>query len=591
MNRLHPLVRLGLIAVIILLLNVVGDSFFRRVDLTKEGRYSLSDVTVSVMDTLDYPMFITAYMEGNFPNEIRAFQEALRTTLLEMKQYGGSNLQFNFEDPSNNVELLQEFAQRGYSGLRVGERVSAVEEKQQQMWPLVVIRYRGKEVYVDLLKGCLEPVATGGAVPNFLKAESDLEYKLTAAMLSLTAEKQTVVGLLRGHGELGNAEIQELGSTLQNQFAMVDYNIRSTYAGRSISNDINILLVLNPQTVFTEREKYELDQYLMRGGSIFWVMDPQLVDMDMFNKRSTVTELRRLNLDDFFMHHGVKINYDLIQDLSCEKIEVVVPREDRPDIVEQPWIFSPFVVSFPEHPVTRNVDFVVLRYPSSIDTFEVPGLEHEAFLLTSSDSRTIQGSQFIDINQYLNNPPPANLFRSGPQMAGVMIEGEMTSLFAGRPVPTDSLFPNPPSQAFVSNSIVRIDGETRFEYEARIMEQIEDVRVRKYMLNLTDSRRMAIISDGDFPLGALFRGERSYMPYDNKGLMLNVIDYLGGDLSLTEIRSKDVIARRLNLDKVREEQTFWRVMNLTLPVLVIALIGGLRFWLRRRKNEKLQVRE
>lgn len=585
------MVRLGLIAVIILLLNVVGDSFFRRVDLTKEGRYSLSDVTVSVMDTLDYPMFITAYMEGNFPNEIRAFQEALRTTLLEMKQYGGSNLQFNFEDPSNNVELLQEFAQRGYSGLRVGERVSAVEEKQQQMWPLVVIRYRGKEVYVDLLKGCLEAVATGGAVPNFLKAESDLEYKLTAAMLSLTAEKQTVVGLLRGHGELENVDIQELGSTLQNQFAMVDYNIRASYAGRSISNDINILLVLNPQTAFTEREKYELDQYLMRGGSIFWVMDPQLVDMDMFNKRSTVTELRRLNLDDFFMHHGVKVNYDLIQDLSCEKIEVVVPREDRPDIVEQPWIFSPFVVSFPDHPVTRNVDFVVLRYPSSIDTFEVPGLKHEAFLLTSPDSRTIQGSQFIDINQYLNNPPPANLFRSGPQMAGVMIEGEMSSLFSNRPVPTDSLFPNPPSQAFVSNSVVRIDGETRFEYEDRIKAQIEDVRVRKYMLDLTDSRRMAVISDGDFPLGALFRGERSYMPYDNKGLLLNVIDYLSGDLSLTEIRSKDVIARRLNLNKVRDEQAFWRVMNLSLPVLIIALLGGLRFWIRRRKNEKLQVRE
>lgn len=585
------MVRLGLIAVIILLLNVVGDSFFRRVDLTKEGRYSLSDVTVSVMDTLDYPMFITAYMEGNFPNEIRTFQEALRTTLLEMKQYAGSNLQFTFEDPSNNVELLQEFAQRGYSGLRVGERVSAVEEKQQQMWPLVVIRYRGKEAYVDLLKGCLEPVATGGAIPNFLKAESDLEYKLTAAMLSLTAEKQTVVGLLRGHGELANVDIQELGSTLQNRFAMVDYNMRTTYAGRSISNDINLLLVLNPQTAFTEREKYELDQYLMRGGSILWVMDPQLIDMDMFNKRSTVTELRRLNLDDFFMHHGIKINYDLIQDLSCEKIEVVVPREDRPDIIEQPWIFSPFVVSFPEHPVTRNVDFVVLRYPSSIDTFEVPGLRHDPFILTSPDSRTIQGSQFIDINEYLNNPPPANLFRSGPQMAGVLIEGEMTSLFAGRPVPTDSFSPNPPGQAFVANSIVRRDGETRLEYEERISEQVEDLRVRRYMLNLDDSRTMAVISDGDFPLGALFRGERSYMPYDNKGMLLNVIDYLSGDLSLTKIRSKDVIARRLDLNKVREEETFWRVLNLGLPVLLIALIGGLRFWLRKRKHEKLQIRD
>lgn len=591
MKTIHPLLRLLLIAVIILTINVISDSFFRRIDLTKEGRFSLSEVTTNVLDTLDYPMFITAYMEGEFPNEIRTFQEALRTTLLEMKQFAGSNLQFSFEDPSNNVELLQEFAQRGFTGIRVGERLSAVEEKQQQMWPLVVVRYRGNEVFIDLLKGCLEPVPTGGAVPNFLKAESDLEYKLTSAMLSLTAESQTVVGLLRGHGELNNAQIQELGSALQNRFAMVDYNLRTTYAGRSISNDIDVLLVLDPKIPFTEREKYELDQYLMRGGSIFWIMDPQRVDMDMYNKRSAVTELKRLNLDDFFMHHGIKINYDLIQDLSCEKIEVVVPGAERPEIIEQPWIFSPFVVDFPDHPVTRNVDFVVLRYPSSIDTFEVPGLKHIPFILTSQDSRKIAGSQFIDINEYLNNPPPPNLFRAGPQMAGVLIDGEMQSLFAGRPIPTDSFSPNPPNQAFVANSVVRRDGETREAYEARIMEQIEDVRVRKYMLDLNDRRQMAVISDSDFPLGALFRGERAYMPFDNKGMLLNVIDYLTGDVSLTNIRSKDVVARRLDIDKVRDDQGFWQSINLIIPVLVVILIGAVRFWWRRRKNEKLKIRD
>ncbi len=589
MNRLNPPIRLALIAIALLLTNLIGDRYFHRVDLTKEGRYSLSEVTTDLLDTLDYPMFVTAYMEGNFPNQIRDFQEALRTTLLEMKQYGGSNFQFSFEDPSNNIELIQEFQGMNFSGIRVGERVSATAEKQQVMWPLVIIRHRDREVYIDLLKGNLEIVPQGGAVPNFLKAESDLEYKLTSAMLSLLESERKVVGLLRGHGEYTNQQINELGAALQNRFDLVDYDMRGSYAGSSISNDIDLLLVLQPQTAFTEREKYELDQYLMRGGSIFWVFDPQRVDMDMYNKRSTVTELLRLNLDDFFMHHGIKVNYDLIQDLSCESIEVVIPSADRPEIVEQPWIFSPKIGEFPEHPVTRNVDISVLRYPSSIDTFETPGLRHEVFLQTSPYSRTIQGSQFIDINEYLNNPPPANLFRSGPQISGVVIQGQMTSLFEGRPVPTDSLFPEPPTQQFIANSQVKKEGETTEDYRARIEEQVDDPRVRRYMLGLDDDRAMAVISDGDFPLGALFRGDREFMPYDNKDLLLNVIDYLLGDNSLTQIRSKEVAARSLDPDKIRGSESFWQILNLGVPLLLVVVIGVVRYWLRKRKHERLKM--
>ncbi|MDP5172058.1 MAG: Gldg family protein [Bacteroidia bacterium] len=589
MNRVNPFIRLLLFGVILLLLNLIGDQVFRRFDLTKEGRYSLSEITTQTLDSLDYPLFVTAYLEGDFPAEIRNFQESLRTFLLEMKQYGGSNLQFSFENPSNNVELMREFQNRGFTGVPVAERKSAVEQTQQIMWPLVVLRYRDREVYVDLLKGCSEMTPMGPQA-SFAKAEADLEYKLTSAALSLTTRTPGVVGLLRGHGELNNEQMRELGAELSNRYSLVDYNMRTTYANRSISNDIKVLVVLQPQIPFTEREKYELDQYMMRGGSIFWVLDPQRIDMDMYNKQSTVTELLRLNLDDFFMNQGFKVNYDLIQDLNCGKIEVAIEGE-RVQFTSQPWIFHPVITQFPAHPVTRNIDLAMLRYASSIDTFSVPGIRHTPFLLSSPTSRTIQGSQFISIPEYLNNPPPENLFRSGPKIAGLLVEGEMTSLFNGRPAPVDSLFPELPRDAFVPNSVVRREGETQQDYQQRIATQVENPRTRAYLQGLDDTRKMAIISDGEFPMGALFRGNRQYMPYDNKILLQNVVDYLAGDASLTGIRSKDVVARPLDQREIQESALFWQALNVALPVLVIILIGVGRFWLRKRRNERLRIEE
>lgn len=581
MNRLRPVLRIVVLAVVLLLVNLIADRYFRRVDLTKEKRYSLSEVTKQAVDTLSYPVYITSYLEGEFPAEIRNFQEAVRTTLMEMKQYAGAELQYTFEDPSRNAELLREFDARGYTAVPVREQVSATEARQKNMYPLVVMRHRGKEVYIDLLKGCAITTPMGPQA-DFAKAEADLEYKLTSALLSLTRERPGVIGLVRGHGELDNNEMRELGAELTNRYALVDYDMRGRYAGLSISNDIQALIILQPDSAFTEREKYELDQYLMRGGSIFWVFDQQRVDLDMYRKQSTVTELRKLNLDDFFMHYGVKVNYDLVQDLNCDKIEVVVPG-NRVTFVERPWIFHPISLEKPAHPVTRNVDLTLARYASSIDTFPVAGLHYAPFLTSSERSRTIQGSQFIDIAEYLNNPPPENLFRQGPLTMGLLIEGEYQSLFSGRPQPVDAFSPNPPTAPFLASSRVRREGESEAEYRNRMSEQIQDRAIRERLLRLDNTRRMAILSDGSFPLGNEFRGEREFIPYDNKTLLMNVIDYLAGDIALTEIRSKDVVIRRLDAQKIARGKVAWQLLNVALPVLIVIIAGGIRWWLRRRR--------
>jgi ABC-2 type transport system permease protein len=280
-------------------------------------------------------------------------------------------------------------------------------------------------------------------------------------------------------------------------------------------------------------------------------MNQQIVDMDMFEKRSTLTQLRDLNLDDMFMKYGFKLNYDLVQDLSCESTEVFQPGPSGGSVLEKKWIFYPMAFAFPGHPLDRNVDAVLMRYPSSIEPLAREGVEASVFLTTSEYSRTIQGSQFVDLAEYLENPPPPALFNKGPKITGLLLEGTFESLFAGREVPLDSAAPNPPTAKFGARS--GLPG------------------------------KVAILSDGSFMLGKTFRGKRGYLPYDNKALLMNVTDYLAGDEALTGIRSKEVVIRRLDGEKVRDNAGWIRWMNLVLPVVAVVVFGvGRGIWRRRR---------
>lgn len=557
MKRLQSTLQLLLLIGLIIVANLLLSSYFLRVDLTREQRYSLSDLTKETVRSLELPMTITVYLEGDFPPNIREFQQAIRTTLLEMKQYAGSEFDFTFVDPTENAELKQDFRERGFQPVPVKVRVSSAETRNQEMWPLLVIRYRQREVFVDLLKGTAVMTPQGPNV-NFLKAESDLEYKLTSAMRRLTETESGVIALLEGHGEIPVDSIPDLGQAIQNQYQLFKFSL-SNVPEYEISPAIDVLIVLQPTKPFSERDKYELDQYLMRGGSILWVLDLQRVDLNLYRKQSTITQLRELNLDDLFMRYGCKLNYDLIQDLSCEPTEVFSP--ETQSFFSKKWLFYPLVLDLLDHPLTRNVDATLMRYASSIDTFAQSGVEKSVFLRSSPRSRAVEGSQFIDLNTLINDPPPTRLFNQGPFITGLLMEGVFKSLFVGRTAPTDSLAPHPPSATFGSQN------------------------------NPVAPGRMAIIADGEFALGKQFRGERSLrLPYDNRNLLMNTIDYLAGDAALSEIRSKEVVLRRLDREKVIENETLIRVVNLLLPIVLIVAFGLGRGYLRRRKHQRLKVK-
>jgi gliding-associated putative ABC transporter substrate-binding component GldG len=334
-------------------------------------------------------------------------------------------------------------------------------------------------------------------------------------------------------------------------------------AGVPIDPGIDVVVIQQPTRPFSERDKYELDQYLMRGGSIIWMLDQQRVDMDLFEKRSTLSELRDLNLDDMFMKYGFKLNYDLVQDLNCEPVEVFQETPDGGVFSSHPWIFYPVLYRFPDHPVNRNAEAALFRYASSIDTFAQEGVRKTVLMQSSAQSRALTGRQFIDLNQYLQTPPAPEAFQDrGNRILGLLLEGQFVSLFRGREqsgVLLDSLVQTPPQQPFVAGNTEGLPG------------------------------RMVVISDGAFGQSKSFRGRpTAYLPYDNQTLILNAIDYLAGDEALTGIRSREVIVRRLDRDKVRDHAFSLRLFNLLLPVLLVLLFGLLRFYLRARRHQRLK---
>ena len=251
--------------------------------------------------------------------------------------------------------------------------------------------------------------------------------------------------------------------------------------------------------------------------------------------------------------------------------------------ISRKWIFYPLLFEFPNHPVTRNVDAVLLRYAASIDTFAQEGVEKSVFLQSSRYSRTIQGVQFIDLNEVMQNPPPQQLFNKSNRIAGLMLEGTFTSIFQGRQAPMDSAFPAPPVAPFLDRSD---KAERLVEFLSERDSTIPDRVLADYIQRIARPRRMAVISDGEFALGKKFRDQRARMPYDNKTLLLNTIDYLAGDQALTGIRSKEVVERRLDIEKVRGRVGLIQALNLLVPVLLVAIFGVLRFQQRRRRNEK-----
>jgi gliding-associated putative ABC transporter substrate-binding component GldG len=292
----------------------------------------------------------------------------------------------------------------------------------------------------------------------------------------------------------------------------------------------------------------------MREGKIIWMLDQQ--DVNLHYQAETLSRIRQLNLDDLFMKYGFKINYDLVSDLNCSTIELVLPNPNAPPTFSsQRWIYYPLITRLADHPITRNLDAIKMRYASSIDTFKTPELRHTPLLISSPYSRSQSGNIFVDLNEGIRNPPkPEELQGKGNRVMAILIEGQFHSLFENRTAPVDAFATVAPTAAFLRR-------------------------------NVADTR-MIVLGDGQIAVGEDVRGKIDFMAFDNKAFLFNSIDFLLGGESLIQIRAKDIQYHSLDIKKVRGNEWMIRILNLTLPVLLILIWGIVRQRVRISRNRK-----
>lgn len=557
--KYQALFRFIIVALLLLLLNIIGSMFYARFDLTKEERYSLATATKQLLNGLDDVVYVKIYLEGDFPAGFKRLRNSAKEMLDEFKAYSGNNIEYVFINPSlgsaeERNAMYKELSGKGL--LPTNLQVKGEEAYSQKIiFPGAIFTYQGRELPVQLLENQI-----GFGPQQVLNNSVELlEYKFANSIKKLTQKNRPRILFTRGQGELPDKHIADFVQTLQGlQYSVDTINLTQTL----IPQTADVLIVAKPTLPFREQEKFKIDQFIMNGGSVLWLVDAMDAEMDSLQGKPVFfSQPRTLNLEDQLFKYGVRLNYDLVQDLQCNRIPLVVGMMgDQPQTEMFPWYYYPLVVSNSEHAIVRNLDAVAFRFTGTMDLVgkDSAGISKTPLLRTSQYSKALLSPVRLHFSM-LQEPPDQNSFQQKNLLLGALLEGKFESVFKNRPTRTflqmlDSLGQPFQEQSVFSKMIVIADGD---------------------VIKNDVSKSGAI-----YPLGFYNYTEQTFA---NKDFLLNCIEYLVDDIKLIETRNKEVRLRLLDTTKVKAETAKWQLINVAVPLTVIVLFGILFNWVRKRR--------
>lgn len=539
----------------IILLNVLAANFFFRLDLTEDKRYTIAPVTKQMLGSLEDEVVVDVYLEGDFPAGFKRLQQSVRETLDEFRIYSGGNLRYNFINPNEIADqeqrtaFITNLAQKGINptNLRATEEGKQVE---RLVFPGAIVRYNGKETAVNLLRGNL------AASPDERLNQSveGVEYELASAIRKIAFQGNKVIGYITGQGELEMQQVTDLLGSLQEYYRVA----RGELSEIPSLQGLDLIIVAKPTSPFTEADKFKIDQFIMNGGKAVFFVDALNANMDSVGAGGMFAVPYNLNLEDLLFRYGVRMNPTLVMDLNSGFIPMVTGYAgDRPQTEMINWRFFPLLNNFSQHPITRNLDAVYARFVGTIDTVRAEGVSKTPLVFTSPYSRVLEPPVPITLEEARMEVNP-ELFQAGPQPAGYLLEGTFTSLFRNRRAP-----------AGVQSTQVKEQGVPT---------------------------KIAVFSDGDLVRNEVNprTGQAYELGFDrynnitfaNRDLAMNTIHYLLDSEGLINVRSKQIELRPLDRVRVREEKTYWQLLNLVAPIVLLGVFGLGRYYLRKRKYER-----
>ncbi len=555
-KRTNIVLQLILVLGIIVVVNLLGANFFTRIDLTDDSRHTISDPTRELLANLKHEVLVTIFFGGNLPPYYEEYEESMENMLEEMRLSSNGLFDYQFVDPADDPEIFERFARNGFPPVPLSVQTSFTSQEKVMVLPYAEFSYQKRNSMLNLIQNAYSSQQDGIQI-YVDEAMRRFEYTIIAEVFNLTRDQYRTVGLLKGHGEYQVDDLGDLYRDTDRYYNFIQVDLRN---GKAIGPSIlDLLIVAQPDTALSDREVYEIDQYLMRGGQVLFLMDFQRVDFTVGEQRSAMTFLRNTNLDQFFMDHGMKLNYNLINDFSHGKLAVgSMSAAFGNENVQVNWPYFPMIRDLSNHPTTRYIGKVLMRYASSIDTFpSAENVTKTVLMRSGTPTRLRDGSQFIELADEVARlkSGAANQFYDKPgQITGILAEGQFQSIWQNRRPPTDSAAPIPPSEPYLKSSYA---GETP---------------------------RFVLISDGEFAKGSRGPDGRLYLPVENKIMMQNLIDYMSGQDLLTRLRPRAFNERKVDAGKVEGNRLKIQLLNIGFPLILVLLFGIVRGYLRRRKN-------
>lgn len=525
----------------LILVNISVYHFILRWDMTNDRRYSIAPTTKALLQELDAPVQVVILLDG----ELNAgFQRLQRATIEIVEELGAviGNRRSGIEYRVSAEDIPQ-----GIMPTVIHERTHKGQTAQTTIYPFALVTYKGKTTIVELLRN--NRGLSGEE--NLNHSIENLEFAFVEALHALTREKVEKIAFLEGHGELSESEVYDLSQALS-YYYQIDRGVLGTETG--VLDDYRVVVIADPQEPFTEEEKYILDQYLMQGGRILWVVNGVRFSNETLSQNGMTPVIPLdLNISDMLFRYGVRVNPALVQDLQCLPMPVDVSSDPQhPNWQPMPWTYAPLLLTSQVSPITRNLMQVSATMASCIEFVGgEDGLHKTTLLATSSNSKITGTPAEVDLSLFNGNE---NEFKYAFIPVAASIEGVFPSLFA-------HLLPP------------------------------EGMQLHAPLRKHSEPTKQIIVAAGSTIRNEWQKGQPLPLGYDrytqtqfgNRDFMVNAVLYLTDDTGWMNLRQKQLTLRLINDQRARDGRIAAQIISIVMPLLLLTIVGAAVILIRKKR--------
>jgi ABC-2 type transport system permease protein len=512
----------------------------------------LSEASIELLRKTEASIDITLFLQGDLNAGFERLQRATKETIEEMSVH--SDIHFSIEDLQSSYSK-EEAERMGMRPIVIHEREQDGKTAQTTIYPYALIQYKGKKAVVALLKN------TRGlsGEENLNASIEQMEFAFMEALSLLLQTETPRIAIIEGHGEPDDTHTYDLMTALSRYFQVDRGQISGidSIVDAHILDDYRAILILAPQTPFSDQERFIIDQYLMRGGSILWAIDGIRLSEEVLQQEGFTPIIPLdLGLSEMFFRYGIRINPALVQDIQCLPIPVNVSSDpEQPNLQPMPWTYAPLLLTSQGSPITRNMGQVMSTFVSPIEAVGgEDGIEKRVLLATSTASCLTATPGKVDLND-MN--PNIEQFKYQYIPIAVSLEGIFPSAYAHRMMP---------------------DGIA------------SDEKIRKQ----STPTRQIVIASGSIVINETQKGQILPMGYDrysgmqfsNRDMIVNCLLWLTDSEGLINLREKDITLRLLNDKRAHDERLTVQLISTISPIAILALVGGVVMIIRKRKYQK-----